>query len=82
MTPEQLRAPGKPWPDNWVALDPEQAMDVLATGNHKAARVERKLPLDIVLLSLIEKGQVAAAYRPDGELMFQPTRLAHMQRYN
>lgn len=82
MTREQLQAPVKPWPDDWVALNPEQAMDALATGNHQAANIRRKLPLDIALLSLIERGLVAAAYRPDGELMFQPTRLAYMQRYN
>lgn len=72
-----------PWPDDWAPITAEEAAVVVAAGTHRGA-IEggRDIVTDLTILGLIGEGLVASAFKPDGTLMFAPTRLAQKQQLN
>lgn len=78
-----LTEPRLPWAEGYTELDSETAIEVVQGGLHLHARQGKRNPeLDETLVTLLHRGLVACAYRPDGALITQATKLAEMQHAN
>lgn len=78
-----LTGPRNPWAEGYTQLDAETAIEVVRDGLHLHARQGKRNPeLDETLVALIQRGLAVCAYRPDGALITQVTKLAAMQQSN
>lgn len=75
--------PHTEWPEGFVPLSVDDAMEAISRGLHLEAELRGRQPLvDMKLIELLGAGTICCAYAPDYRLIARPTLLAMMQRYN